>query len=45
MRARACARAGHLTKACTHKTAIGDSELIKVRLAGFAESSRTSRKV
>src|SRR5262245_41537698 len=30
-RARACASTGLLTKTCTHKIAIGDSELINVR--------------
>jgi hypothetical protein len=30
-RARACAGTGLLTKACTHKIATGDSELINVR--------------
>src|SRR5215211_1345121 len=33
------------TTACTHKIAIGGSDLINVRLAHFADSSRTSPEV
>jgi hypothetical protein len=39
------AASGQQARACTHETAIGDSDLIISALAPFADSSRTSPEV